>query len=109
MNVSALNVLTLSIVSSLLLSSCASEPTVIVKTQYIVNTPAKISAPPAPKFAELDTNASLNSTRNVKRLMNNLSLLKNYTLSLQDTVQYYENEIDRLNAEGVKLNEQSSQ
>lgn len=101
---SALIVSTLSTVSLLLLTSCASEPEVIVETQYVVNTPAKIAAPTAPKFAVLNNKESLSSTANTKKLMSNLSLLKNYSNALKQTVTYYETEIDRLQKEKETLN-----
>jgi len=99
MKIPVLSVLILSIVSSLLLTSCASEPQMVVKTEYIVSVPAKIATPTPPKFAVLNINESLSSKTNVKKLMQNLSLLKNYSNTLRQTVTYYETEIDRLNKE----------
>jgi hypothetical protein len=82
----------------MLLSSCASTKTV-VETKYAVSTPAKIARPAAPKFEQLDSSKSIADKDNFKKLQVNISLLKNYTLGLQDTIDYYEKEIDRLNAQ----------
>ena len=92
-----LKVLTLLISSSVLLSSCAS--TTIVETKYIVSTPVKIDRPSVPTFQILDSTKPITDTNNFKKLQINISLLKNYTLGLQDVIDYYEKEIDRLNAQ----------
>lgn len=82
----------------MLLSSCASTQTV-VETKYVVSTPAKIAKPVKPTFETLDSNKPITDKDNFKKLQINISLLKNYTLGLQDVIDYYEKEIDRLNAE----------
>lgn len=85
----------LSISSSILLSSCAS--TTVVETKYIVSTPVKIDRPAKPEFQVLDNKKPITDKDNFKKLQINISLLKNYTLGLQDVIDYYEKEIDRLN------------
>lgn len=90
-----LKVLILSISSSILLSSCAS--TTVVETKYIVSTPVKIDRPSVPTFQTLDNTKPITDADNFKKLQINISLLKNYTLGLQDVIDYYEKEIDRLN------------
>lgn len=87
----------LSISSSILLSSCAS--TTVVETKYIVSTPVKIDRPAKPEFQVLDNKKPITDKDNFKKLQINISLLKNYTLGLQDVIDYYEKEIDRLNNE----------
>ena len=85
----------LSISSSILLSSCAS--TTVVETKYIVSTPVKIDRPAKPEFQVLDNKKPITDKDNFNKLQINISLLKNYTLGLQDVIDYYEKEIDRLN------------
>lgn len=83
------------------LSGCSTTQTV-VKTEYVISVPEKIAAPETPKFEVLDAKKSISDISNLKKLMNNLSMLKNYTSELRDVIRYYESEIDRLNAEAKK-------
>lgn len=87
----------LSISSLILLSSCSTQK--VVETRYIVNTPAKIDKPVAPKFYVLDSSKPISDKDNFKKLQVNVSLLKNYVLGLQEAIDYYEKEIDRINKE----------
>jgi hypothetical protein len=80
----------------MLLSSCASTQ-VVTETKYIVSTPAKIDRPVKPEFQVLNSKKPITDKDNFKKLQVNISLLKNYTLALQDIIDYYEKEIDRLN------------
>lgn len=85
----------------MLLSSCTSTR-IVTETKYIVSTPAKIDRPVKPEFETLNSKKPITDKDNFKKLQINISLLKNYTLSLQDVIDYYESEIDRMNTENNK-------
>ena len=82
------------------LSSCAT--TTVVETKYVVSTPVKIDRPVKPEFQTLDSKKPITDKDNFKKLQINISLLKNYTLGLQDVIDYYEKEIDRLDEQKEK-------
>jgi hypothetical protein len=51
----------------------------------------------------LNSNVSISSKENFKKIQTNLLLLRNYSNELLHTVEYYESEIDRLNQTKEKV------
>ena len=84
-------------ISSLLLSSCAS--TSVIQENYTVSIPKLVERPTAPRLYKLDNTESLNSTYNFKTLSLNLVLLKDYISSLVSTINYYETSIEEMSVE----------
>lgn len=83
------------------LSSCTTTQ-YVPKVEYVTQIPAKISRPNAPVFTKLDNTKSIADKNNFRILQTNIVLLKNYTVSLENTIQYYESEINRLNQAKVQ-------
>ena len=84
-------------ISSLLLSSCASTTT--IQENYTQSIPKTVERPTPPKLYKLDNSEPLNSTYNFKTLSINLVLLKDYIESLVSTIDYYETSIEEMSVE----------
>jgi len=85
------------------LSSCSTTCPTTVDVKYVVSVPVKIARPSKPVFEQLNPNVSISSKENFKKIQTNLLLLRNYSNELAHTVEYYENEIDRLNQTKEKV------
>lgn len=86
----------------ILLQGCTS--TEIIHTQYQYMIPDKIERPVKPALVNFNESESMCSTNNFKTLQLNMLMITTYIQSLNQTIDYYENYIDSVNAKvsGVK-------
>lgn len=66
----------------------------IVQTVY--SYPTKVVRPAAPKLELYNTARGLDDPSNFRKFQRNTLLMTDYIISLQTTIQFYEQEIDRL-------------
>lgn len=95
------------ILGSCLLVGCASTPQVVVQPRYMVYVPEKIATPAPPKLKTYDTRYGLDYPANFRKFQENSILLTDYAISLRETVNYYESQIDNLTKEKEKLESQN--
>lgn len=87
----------------LVLTGCATEPQKIYLTQYEVLVPSKMEVPEVPNLIKYDTKYGLDHPKNFRAFQTNQLLESDYIISLQNTIKFYENQIDKCNQEKESL------
>lgn len=90
-------------------SGCGNKQTDIeVNTHYTYFIPKKIPTPTKPILIPYNTNEKFDSPTNFKRLQQNTIFIIDYANSLKDVIEEYEKQIDKMNEEKNKLEENSN-
>ena len=84
--------------SVFLVTSCCTteEPSLAAPQKLVYLYPTKVAAPTPPELMTYKVTVGLDEPSNFRKLQYNTLLMSDYIISLKNTINYYESEIDRI-------------